>query len=74
MHGHGEAKGTRTGIRVGFYSTSCLQAESLVRVAIQEHFARDLTIALALLRMFFCDCFVGAMTGLSSSVEQDLRR
>lgn len=46
------------GTRVGFYSTSCPRAESIVRSTMQSHFRSNPTIAPGLLRMHFHDCFV----------------
>ncbi|OMO60361.1 Plant peroxidase [Corchorus olitorius] len=46
------------GTRVGFYSTTCPRAESIVQSTVQSHFRSDPTIAPGLLRMHFHDCFV----------------
>ncbi|KAJ9183058.1 hypothetical protein P3X46_006974 [Hevea brasiliensis] len=46
------------GTRVGFYSRTCPQAESIVRTTVQTHFRSNPTIAPGLLRMQFHDCFV----------------
>ncbi|XVE49578.1 hypothetical protein DITRI_Ditri01bG0093000 [Diplodiscus trichospermus] len=46
------------GTRVGFYSTACPRAESIVRSTVQSHFRSDPTVAPGLLRMHFHDCFV----------------
>ncbi|MQM13268.1 hypothetical protein Taro_046189 [Colocasia esculenta] len=46
------------GTRVGFYSSSCPRAESIVRSTVQSHFRSDPTVAPGLLRMHFHDCFV----------------
>ena len=61
VHGH---KGTR----VGFYSTTCPQAESIVSSTVQSHFNSDHTVAAGLLRMHFHDCF---MRGCDASVLID---
>ncbi|CAN1189028.1 Peroxidase N1 [Linum perenne] len=49
--------------RVGFYSTSCPRAESIVRSTVQSHFNSDPTIAPGILRMHFHDCFVHGCDG-----------
>ncbi|KAJ9687120.1 hypothetical protein PVL29_015826 [Vitis rotundifolia] len=46
------------GTRVGFYSRTCPQAESIVQKTVQSHFQSNPTIAPGLLRMHFHDCFV----------------
>lgn len=51
------------GTRVGFYSSSCPRAESIVRSTVQSHFQSDATIAPGLLRMHFHDCFVQGCDG-----------
>uniref|UniRef100_A0A7N2MX60 peroxidase n=2 Tax=Quercus lobata TaxID=97700 RepID=A0A7N2MX60_QUELO len=53
------------GTRVGFYSTTCPQAESIVSSTIQCHFNSDHTVAAGLLRTHFHDCF---MRGCDASV------
>lgn len=45
-------------LRVGFYNSTCPQAESIVRQVIQKRFRADQSITAALLRMHFHDCFV----------------
>ena len=45
-------------LRNGFYSKSCPQAEDKVRSTVASHFNTDPTIAAALLRLHFHDCFV----------------
>ncbi|XP_030519879.1 peroxidase 57-like [Rhodamnia argentea] len=45
-------------LRVGFYSSACPQAESIVRQVVQKRFGTDRSITAALLRMHFHDCFV----------------
>ncbi|KAM7512704.1 hypothetical protein LguiB_011579 [Lonicera macranthoides] len=42
----------------GFYSSSCPKAENIVRSTVDAHFNKDPTIAAALLRLHFHDCFV----------------
>eukprot|EP01018_Ginkgo_biloba_P036736 Gb_11275 [translate_table: standard] len=46
------------GTVVGFYSKICPNAERLVQLKVQRKFSSDNTIAPALLRMHFHDCFV----------------
>ncbi|KAB5551936.1 hypothetical protein DKX38_009247 [Salix brachista] len=45
-------------LRTGFYSTSCLRAEAIVRSTVDSYFTKDPTIAAGLLRLHFHDCFV----------------
>ncbi|XP_051133570.1 peroxidase N1-like [Andrographis paniculata] len=49
---------TAVATRVGFYSTSCPRAESIVQSTVRSHFGADPTVAPGLLRMHFHDCFV----------------
>ncbi|XP_034702525.1 peroxidase N1-like [Vitis riparia] len=46
------------GTRVGFYSYTCPEVESIVKETVTDHFNSDPTIAPGLLRMHFHDCFV----------------
>ncbi|KAH7282233.1 hypothetical protein KP509_35G020700 [Ceratopteris richardii] len=48
-------EGTTT---VGFYATSCPNAETIIQQEVQSRFNSDPTISAGLLRMFFHDCFV----------------
>ncbi|XP_062029925.1 peroxidase N1-like [Rosa rugosa] len=54
--------------RVGFYSSSCPKAESIVTQTVQKHFTSAPSIAPGLLRMHFHDCFV---QGCDASVLLD---
>ncbi|XP_002524497.2 peroxidase 25 isoform X1 [Ricinus communis] len=62
-------------LRNGFYSSSCPQAESIVRSTVQSHFQKDPTIAAGLLRLHFHDCFVqgcdGSVLITGSSAERN---
>ncbi|KAF6154075.1 hypothetical protein GIB67_031336 [Kingdonia uniflora] len=51
------------GTRVGFYSRTCSQAESIVSSTVKSHFSSDPSIAPGLLRMHFHDCFVQGCDG-----------
>ncbi|KAK9110650.1 hypothetical protein Sjap_018710 [Stephania japonica] len=46
------------GTSLGFYARTCPNVESIVRATVQSHFQSDPTVAPALLRMHFHDCFV----------------
>ncbi|WOG82620.1 hypothetical protein DCAR_0101787 [Daucus carota subsp. sativus] len=50
--------------RVGFYSTSCPRAESIVQATVKKHVNSDSTVAPGLLRMVFHDCFKTARPNL----------
>ncbi|KAM0946834.1 putative peroxidase [Dioscorea sansibarensis] len=45
-------------LQIGFYNSSCPQAESIVLSIVEKHFAGDRSITAAFLRMHFHDCFV----------------
>ncbi|KAL9151386.1 hypothetical protein ABFS82_11G048300 [Erythranthe guttata] len=52
------ALGQIVSLKTGFYSSSCPKAESIVRSTVESHFNQDSTLAAALLRLHFHDCFV----------------
>ncbi|XP_024531674.1 peroxidase 29-like, partial [Selaginella moellendorffii] len=69
--GGGDASGSsggNSGLRVGFYSSSCPNAESIVRAAFSGNFITDPTAPAALLRLAFHDCQVG---GCDASILLD---
>lgn len=43
---------------VGFYSSSCPNAEKIIAAAVIQKWTADKTITAGLLRMFFHDCFI----------------
>nr|WEM04052.1 peroxidase [Melianthus elongatus] len=55
-------------LRLGFYRSSCPQAESIVQQVVRERFNRDRSITAAFLRMHFHDCFV---SGCDASILID---
>ncbi|KAL6577904.1 hypothetical protein OROMI_010232 [Orobanche minor] len=55
-------------LREGFYQQSCPQAEKIVNEIINGNFQKDPTLAPALIRLFFHDCFV---TGCDASILLD---
>ncbi|KAL8497984.1 hypothetical protein ACS0TY_021364 [Phlomoides rotata] len=48
---------------MGVYSSSCPKVESIVRATVDSYFKKDATLAAALLRMHFHDCFVQGCDG-----------
>ncbi|GER51549.1 peroxidase 1 [Striga asiatica] len=57
-----------TALLEGFYEQSCPQAEQIVSEVINKNFQKDPTLAPALIRLFFHDCFV---TGCDASILLD---
>lgn len=49
---------TQAQLQLGFYHRSCPKAESLIREFVQDHIPNAPSLAAALLRMHFHDCFV----------------
>ncbi|KAK4282077.1 hypothetical protein QN277_013497 [Acacia crassicarpa] len=45
-------------LKVGFYDSSCPNAEAIVKQVVQKRFNTDKSVTAALLRMHFHDCFV----------------
>ncbi|MCL7043510.1 hypothetical protein MKW94_001641 [Papaver nudicaule] len=62
-------------LKPDFYSTSCPKVASIVRSSVETHFKSDPTIAPALLRLHFHDCFIqgcdGSVLITGSSAERN---
>lgn len=56
------AKG-QGGLNTGFYSSSCPNAEAIVRSTVKSYYDNDPSIAAGLLRLHFHDCFVQGCDG-----------
>ncbi|KAL4589769.1 hypothetical protein LXL04_002679 [Taraxacum kok-saghyz] len=54
---------TKSQLQSGFYSSTCPKAEATVRSTVETHFKKDPTVAAALLRLHFHDCFVEGCDG-----------
>ncbi|GFP97490.1 peroxidase 39 [Phtheirospermum japonicum] len=63
-----EPQPTPGALQEGFYQQSCPQAEKIVNEALNKILQKDPTIAPALVRLFFHDCFV---TGCDASILLD---
>ena len=46
------------GLKLGFYQYRCPSAESVIKKTTYQYVSRSPTLAAALLRMYFHDCFV----------------
>ncbi|CAO2181077.1 unnamed protein product [Urochloa humidicola] len=51
------------GLQVGFYDSYCPDAEDIVRSTVEQYYDKDATIAPALLRLHFHDCFAQGCDG-----------
>lgn len=51
------------GLQTDFYSSSCPEAENVVRSSVEKFFNKDPSIAAGLLRLHFHDCFVQGCDG-----------
>ncbi|KAF3783920.1 Peroxidase 43 [Nymphaea thermarum] len=56
-------------LRVGFYSSTCPAAESIVRSAVRTAITFDWTITAPLLRLHFHDCFVQAYFSVAGGCD-----
>jgi peroxidase len=56
--GAGVIGGARAQLRMGFYDESCPAAERIVGEYVRQHVGRVPTVAAALLRLHYHDCFV----------------
>lgn len=66
------AVSTRAQLEMGYYSESCPEAESIVREFVGDRIRNAPSLAAALLRMHFHDCFVRVwFLSLSSLVSHE---
>ena len=47
-----------SGLRYNFYSETCPQTESIVRITMARFYSKQSNISAAILRLFFHDCFI----------------
>ncbi|XP_059068368.1 peroxidase 3-like [Cryptomeria japonica] len=50
---------TKSELKLGFYKTSCPNAETIIRSTVDEYISRAPSLAAPILRLYFHDCFVG---------------
>ncbi|GLJ48502.1 hypothetical protein SUGI_1023570 [Cryptomeria japonica] len=55
---------TKSELKLGFYKTSCPNAETIIRSTVDEYISRAPSLAAPILRLYFHDCFVGGCDAL----------